>query len=394
MSREVFILSYARTPIGAFQGALKDISAPKLGAIAIKGALDKGGLKPEFVDEVIMGNVLSAGIGQAPARQASIYAGLPESVECLTINKMCGSGLKAVMLGAQSIASGEADVVVAGGMESMSNTPYYLPNGRAGMRLGHGQILDGIIHDGLWDVYNDKHMGNCAEICVDKFGFTREDQDAFARESYKRSLHAIETGAFDNEIVPVDIPQRKGDSKNISTDEEPGRGMPEKFPKLRPAFQKDGTITAANASSINDGSAVCVLISGEKAKELGLNPEFKIVGHGSAAHAPEWFTTAPVKAMNKVFDKTGLNSKNIDLFEINEAFSAVTMAATKEFDLDPKYVNINGGAVSLGHPIGASGSRILITLMNAMSNKNVKTGMASICIGGGEASAIIVERNA
>lgn len=392
MSREVFILSYARTPIGAFQGALKDVTAPKLGAIAIEGAIKKSGLNPELVEEVILGNVLSAGVGQAPARQASIYAGLPESTECITINKMCGSGLKAIMLGAQSIASGDADVVVAGGMESMSNTPYYLPKGRAGHRLGHGQVLDGIIHDGLWDVYNDKHMGNCAEMCADKYNFTREDQDEYATESYKRAVNAINSGAFKNEIVPVEIPQRKGDPKIVDSDEEPGRGMPEKFPKLRPAFQKDGTVTAANASSINDGAAVCVLISGEKAMELGLNPEFKIVGHGSAAQAPEWFTTAPVKAMKKVFDKTDINVENIDLFEINEAFSAVTMAAVKEFNLDSSKVNVNGGAVSLGHPIGASGSRILVTLMNAMSTKNVSKGMASICIGGGEASAIIIER--
>ena len=392
MSREVFILSYGRTPIGAFQGALKDVSAPNLGAVAIKGALKNGGLSPDHVEEVIMGNVLSAGVGQAPARQASIYAGLPENVECLTINKMCGSGLKAVMLGAQSIASGEVDVVVAGGMESMSNAPYYLPKGRTGHRLGHGQVLDGIIHDGLWDVYNDKHMGNCAEMCADKFSFSREDQDAYATESYKRAVNAIENGAFRNEIVPVEIPQRKGDPKIVDTDEEPSRGMPEKFPKLRPAFQKDGTVTAANASSINDGAAACVLISGQKAKELRLKPEFKIVGHGSAAHAPEWFTTAPAKAMKKVFAKTGLTFENIDLFEINEAFSAVTMAAVKEFELDSEKVNVNGGAVSLGHPIGASGSRILVTLMNAMTKKNLSKGMASICIGGGEASAMIIEK--
>ena len=392
MSREVFILSSARTPIGAFQGALKDVTAPKLGAIAINSALQISGLSPESVEEVILGNVLSAGIGQAPARQASIYAGLPNSVECLTINKMCGSGLKAVMLGAQSIASGEVDVVVAGGMESMSNAPYYLLKGRTGHRLGHGQVLDGIIHDGLWDVYNDKHMGNCAEMCADKFSFTREDQDAYATESYKRAVNAIESGEFKDEIVPVEIPQRKGDPKIVNTDEEPGRGVPEKFPKLRPAFQKDGTVTAANASSINDGAAVCVLISGEKAKELGLTPEFKIVGHGSAAQAPEWFTTAPAKAMKKVFDKTGLNVDDIDLFEINEAFSAVTMAAVKEFALDSEKVNVNGGAVSIGHPIGASGSRILVTLMNAMANKNLSKGMASICIGGGEASAMILEK--
>jgi acetyl-CoA C-acetyltransferase len=393
MSREVFILSYARTPIGAFQGALKDVTAPKLGAIAIKGALDKSGLNPNEVNEVIMGNVLSAGVGQAPARQASIYAGLPKNVECLTINKMCGSGLKAIMLGSQAIASGDADIIIAGGMESMSNAPYYLPKGRSGMRLGHGQVLDGIIHDGLWDVYNDQHMGNCAEMCADKYKFSREEQDQFAKESYKRSLNAIEHGLFKNEIVPVEIPQRKGDSIIVDTDEEPGRGMPEKFPKLRPAFQKDGTVTAANASSINDGSAVCILISGEKAKELGLNPEFKIIGHGSSAQAPEWFTTAPAQAMKKVSKKTGVSMNNIDLFEINEAFSVVTMAAVKEFNLDSNKVNINGGAVSLGHPIGASGARILITLMNAMSSKNVKTGMASICIGGGEASAMIVERD-
>jgi len=392
MNREVFILSYARTPIGAFQGALKDISAPKLGSIAIKGALEKSGLSPNEVDEVIMGNVLSAGVGQAPARQASIYAGLPENVECLTINKMCGSGLKAIMLGSQAIASGDADVIIAGGMESMSNAPYYLPKGRTGMRLGHGQVLDGIIHDGLWDVYNDQHMGNCAELCADKFEFSREDQDEFAKESYKRSLNAIENGLFKNEIIPVEIPQRKGDPIIVDTDEEPGRGMPEKFPKLRPAFQKDGTVTAANASSINDGSAVCILISGEKAKELGLNPEFKIRSHSSSAQAPEWFTTAPAKAMKKVSQKTGVSISDIDLFEINEAFSVVTMVAQKEFNLDSKKVNVNGGAVSLGHPIGASGARILITLMNAMSNKNSKTGMASICIGGGEASAMIVER--
>jgi len=392
MNRDVFILSYARTPIGAFQGALKDISAPKLGAIAIKGALEKSGLSPNEVNEVIMGNVLSAGVGQAPARQASIYAGLPENVECLTINKMCGSGLKAIMLGSQAIACGDADVIIAGGMESMSNAPYYLPKGRTGMRLGHGQVLDGIIHDGLWDVYNDQHMGNCAEMCADKYEFSRANQDEFAKESYKRSLNAIESGLFKNEITPVEIPQRKGDSIIVDTDEEPGRGMPEKFPKLRPAFQKDGTVTAANASSINDGSAVCILISGDKAKELGLNPEFKIIGHSSSAQAPEWFTTAPAKAMKKVSQKTGVSISDIGLFEINEAFSVVTMVAQKEFNLDSKKVNVNGGAVSLGHPIGASGARILITLMNAMSNKNTKTGMASICIGGGEASAMIVER--
>jgi len=392
MSREVFILSYARTPIGSFQGVLKDISAPKLGAVAIKGALADGGISSDSIEEVIMGNVLSAGLGQSPARQASIYAGIPEKAESLTINKMCGSGLKAIMLGSQSIASGDIDVVVAGGMESMSNTPYYLPKGRGGYRLGHGQVLDGIINDGLWDVYNDKHMGNCAEICADKFSFTREQQDAYAIESYKRAVTAIDSGAFKNEIVPVEIPQRKGNPKIIYNDEEPFRGMPDKFPKLRPAFQKDGTITAANASSINDGAAACVLISGEKAKELGLKPKFKIVSHGSVAQNPEWFTTAPVKAMRVVLNKAGLDVNNIDLFEVNEAFAVVAMAAIKEFNLDSKKVNVNGGAVSIGHPIGASGSRILVTLMNALTSQNLPRGMASICIGGGEASAMIIEK--
>ena len=392
MSHDVFILSFARTPIGAFKGQLADLSAPKLGAIALKGVLEKASLDFMQIDEVIMGNVLSAGIGQAPARQASIFAGFPNSIECLTINKMCGSGLKAVMLGAQAISCGDADIIVVGGMESMSNTPYYLPPQRAGLRLGHGKVLDGIINDGLWDVYNDKHMGNCAELCAKKYNFSRSAQDSYAMESYARSLNAISNGYFRDEIVKVEFKNRRGETFKIDTDEEPGRGRPEKFAKLRPVFEKEGTVTAANASSINDGAAALVIISGDKAKKLGLNPEFRIVGFDSVAHEPEWFTTAPVKAIKKVSKKTGIGIKDIDLFEINEAFSIVTMVAMHELSLKYEKVNVNGGAVSLGHPIGASGARILCTLLNALKMKNLKRGMASICIGGGEASSMLVER--
>ena len=392
MNRDVFILSFARTPIGAFQGSLNSVTAPYLGAAAIKGALGKSSVDASQIDEVIMGNVLSAGTGQAPARQASIYAGLPDSVECITINKMCGSGLKAVMLGAQAIASGDAEIIIAGGMESMSNTPYYLPGSRGGLRLGHGKVLDGIIQDGLWDVYNDKHMGNCAELCARKFNFSRIEQDSFAAESYARSLNSIVSGFFKDEIIPIEVPQRRGNPVLIDTDEEPGKGRPDKFPKLKPAFEKDGTVTAANASSINDGAAALLIISGDKVKELGLNPDFKILGFQSAAQEPEWFTTAPVNAMKKLSAKTGITFNDIDLFEINEAFSAVTMAAMTELNLHHDKVNVHGGAVSLGHPIGASGARILCTLLSAMNQMDSHRGMASICIGGGEASALLVER--
>jgi acetyl-CoA C-acetyltransferase len=378
--------------LGSFKGALSTVSAPNLGATAIKGALEKCNLDGSHVDEVIMGCVLPAGLGQAPARQSAIYAGIPNDVETLTINKMCGSGLKAIMQGQQSILAGDADVVVAGGMENMSQSPHYLMGSRDGIRLGHGKLIDGMIHDGLWDVYNDQHMGNCAEICAKEYKFSREDQDDFAERSYTRSQDAIANGLFEDEIVPVEVPQRRGEPIIVSTDEEPNRVNFDKMRALRPAFEKDGSVTAGNASTINDGAAVVVLMSEDKAKELGLTPIARIVSQASAAHAPEWFTTAPVKAMNKAIEKAGLTISDIDLFEINEAFAVVTMAAEKDLKLDAEKVNILGGAVSMGHPIGASGARIMCTLLNAMNQEGAKYGMASICIGGGEASAVIVER--
>ncbi len=392
MSKEVVIASSLRTPIGSFQGSLSSVSAPELGSVVIDESLKRAGVSPQHVDEVIMGCVLPAGLGQAPARQAAIYSGLPQSVECLTVNKMCGSGLKAIMLADQAIKAGDADIIVAGGMENMSRTPYYLSKARDGYRLGHGQVTDGIIKDGLWDVYNDIHMGSCAEICAREYRFTREDQDSFAERSYRRSQWAQAEGLFAGEIVPVPVPRRKGDPVIVDKDEEPGRVKFDKMRKLRPAFEKDGTITAANASTLNDGAAASVIMSMDKAVELGIKPIARIVAQASAAQAPEWFTTAPVKAMNKALKKADLSIDDIGLFEINEAFSVVVMAAVREFDLDPEKVNVNGGAVSLGHPIGASGARIVATLLNAMNQKNVRFGMASICIGGGEASAFIVEK--
>jgi len=392
MSKSVVIVSYARTPLGSFKGTLSTISAPHLGATAIKGALEKCNLDGSHVDEVIMGCVLPAGLGQAPARQAAIYAGIPNDVETLTINKMCGSGLKAIMQAQQSILAGDADVVVAGGMENMSQSPHYLIGSRDGIRLGHGELIDGLIHDGLWDVYNNQHMGNCAEICAKEYNFSREDQDDFAERSYTRSQNAIVNGLYEDEIIPVVVPQRRGEAIIVSVDEEPNRVNFDKMRALRPAFEKEGSVTAGNASTINDGAAAIVLMSEEKMKELGLTPIARIISQASAAHAPEWFTTAPVKAMNKAVEKAGLSIADIDLFEINEAFSVVTMAAEKDLNLDSKKVNVLGGAVSMGHPIGASGARIMCTLLNAMNQKGAKRGMASICIGGGEASAVIVEK--
>jgi acetyl-CoA C-acetyltransferase len=392
MSKSVVIVSYARTPLGSFKGTLSTISAPHLGATAIKGALEKCNLDGSHVDEVIMGCVLPAGLGQAPARQAAIYAGIPNDVETLTINKMCGSGLKAIMQAQQSILAGDADVVVAGGMENMSQSPHYLIGSRDGIRLGHGELIDGLIHDGLWDVYNNQHMGNCAEICAKEYNFSREDQDDFAERSYTRSQNAIVNGLYEDEIIPVVVPQRRGEAIIVSVDEEPNRVNFDKMRALRPAFEKEGSVTAGNASTINDGAAAVVLMSEEKMKELGLTPIARIISQASAAHAPEWFTTAPVKAMNKAVEKAGLSITDIDLFEINEAFSVVTMAAEKDLNLDSKKVNVLGGAVSMGHPIGASGARIMCTLLNAMNQKGAKRGMASICIGGGEASAVIVEK--
>ena len=389
---EVVIVSYARTPIGAFGGSLAALSAPQLGSVAIKAALDRAAVAPDKVDEVIMGNVLTAGVGQAPARQAALGAGLPDSVETFTVNKVCGSGLKAVMLAAQAIRCGDAQIVVAGGMESMSNVPYYLPGARTGLRLGHKEVTDGLILDGLWDVYNQVHMGSCAEICAREGAYSRADQDEYTVRSYRRTLAAQDQGRFDQELVPVEVPQRRGDPQVVIKDEEPGKVKFDKIPTLRPVFEKDGTITAANASTINDGAAALVVMSAATALELGITPLARILGQASAAQAPEWFTTAPAKAVRQLLAKTGLTMAEIDLFEINEAFAVVALAALKELDLDPEKVNVNGGAVALGHPIGASGARILVTLLSALEQRDARRGLAAICIGGGEAAALVVER--
>ncbi len=389
---EVVLIAAGRTPVGSFQGALSSLSAPRLGALAIKGVVDRAGINPEQVDEVIMGNVLSAGLGQAPARQAAIFAGLPNDVECLTINKMCGSGLKAVMLAAQAVQVGDARCVVAGGMENMSSAPYLLPKAREGYRLGHGKLIDSMIKDGLWDVYNDMHMGNCAELCAREKKYSREQQDEFAKKSYLKAQHAQSEGWFASEIIPVEVPQRKGEPITINQDEEPGRARFEKMAKLRPAFERDGTITAANASKINDGAAAILLMSREMAEDLNLNPGLRIIAQASAAHAPEWFTTAPTKAIGKVLKKAGMEPGDIDLWEINEAFAPVAMAAIDDFKIDPEKVNVHGGAIALGHPIGASGARILTTLVHALERTRSRTGLATLCIGGGEASAVIIER--
>ena len=385
------IVNAKRTPVGSFQGELSSLSAPELGARVIQNILSTTSISHDIIDEVILGNVLSSGIGQAPARQAAINGGLLNTVECLTINKMCGSGLKAVMLGEQAIKTGDAHVVLAGGMESMTNAPYLLPKARAGFRLGHAKMIDSIIHDGLWDAYNNMHMGNCAELCARDRNYSREGQDAFAIESYERAQKATENGWFNDEIVPINISMRRGDDLTISRDEEPTRAKFEKIPNLRPAFEKEGTITAANASKINDGAATVLMMSETRAHELGLKPLVTIIGHASAAHDPEWFTTAPGKAINKVLDKTGLSANDIDLWEINEAFAPVTMAAMDDFNLPKDKVNIHGGAIAIGHPIGASGARILTTLIHAMRRIDARKGLATLCIGGGEASAIIVE---
>ena len=390
--REVVILSSARTPMGSFSGALKGVHAAQLGATAIRAALERAGVQPEQVDEVIMGSVLTAGMGQAPARQAAIYAGLPHAVPCLTINKVCGSGLKSTMLAAQAIALGDADVVVAGGMENMSQVPYALPKARAGYRMGDGKLVDLLVHDGLWDVYNDFHMGNAGELCARELDISREEQDSFAAESYRRALHAQEEGAFQREIAPVEIPQRKGDPVVFDTDEEPGRGRIDKFPALRPVFDREGSITAANASTFNDGAAAVVLASAEAASRLGLKPIARFVAQGTHAQAPEWFSTAPAKAIEKVLARAEWSQEDVDLFEINEAFSVVTLAAMKELSIDHAKVNVRGGAVALGHPIGASGARLLCTLLHALEDRGESRGLVTLCIGGGEAAAGVVER--
>ncbi|MET0620361.1 MAG: acetyl-CoA C-acetyltransferase [Thermoanaerobaculia bacterium] len=389
--KNLVILSAARTPVGSFLGKLSSLPAPALGSVAIRAALERAGVKPGEVEQVVFGNVLQAGQGQAPARQASLGAGVPDSVPCVTVHKVCGSGMRAVMDVGNAIQAGEYEIAVAGGMESMSNAPYLLEKARTGLRMGNGTLVDSMIKDGLWDPYKDQHMGNCAELCVAKYKFTREEQDAFSLESYKRAQNAAKSGAFADEIAPVEVPQKKGDPLRIDTDEEPFSAPLEKMPTLKPSFQKDGSVTAANSSKINDGAAALVVTSEETARAKGWKPIARIVAHAGVAQAPEWFTTAPVGAIQKLLKKTGLTVADIDLWEINEAFAAVAMAAIKELSLPPDRVNVNGGAVALGHPIGASGARILTTLIHALRKRGKKRGIAAICIGGGEATAMLVE---
>ena len=389
--KNVVIVSAARTPVGSLLGSLSKVKSTDLGAVAIKGAIEKAGIDKSVIDEVIMGCVLPAGLGQAPARQAAIAAGLGTNVGALTINKVCGSGLKSVMLAAQAIMVGDADVVIAGGMESMSGAPHLLPTGRTGTKYGNATMLDHMAYDGLTDAYENGPMGVFADQCATSCGISREDQDAFAVESYKRAQSSIEAGKFKGEIVPVEIPQRKGDPKIVDTDEEPFNVMFDKVGKLRPAFTKEGTVTAANASTINDGAAALVLMSEEKANELGLTAMVRIKAQASAGRKPSEFTTAPIDAIQKVLSKADMAISDIDLFEINEAFAVVTMAANKELNIPNDKVNVHGGSVAIGHPIGASGARILTTLVHAMKQTGAKTGLATLCIGGGEASALIVE---
>jgi acetyl-CoA C-acetyltransferase len=389
--RDVVIVGAVRTPIGSFLGSLSSVPATKLGSIVIEEALKRAGIEKSIVNEVIMGNVLNAGEGQAPARQSALGAGLPETTECMTINKVCGSGLKSVMLASQAIMLGDADVIVAGGMESMSNVPYYLFKSRDGLKMGHQKLIDGMIFDGLWDVYNDFHMGEAAELCAREFNISRKEQDEFSVLSYQRALAAQKEGKFKDEIIAVPVPQRKGDHIVVDTDEEPAKVRFDKIPVLNPVFNKSGTVTAANASSINDGAAAVVLIAEEKSKDLGLQPMAKIKAQASAAKKPEWFTTAPADAIQKCLQKAVLNTSDIDLFEINEAFSVVSLAVNDILGLDISKVNVNGGAVALGHPIGASGTRILVTLLYEMKKRAAHRGLASLCIGGGEASALVIE---
>ena len=388
--KKVVIVSAKRTAIGSFNGVLSSFSSGQLGSFAIKAILEDSNIELNLVDEVIMGNVLMGGQGQAPARQAAIFAGLPNKTECMTINKMCGSGLKSVMLAQQAIALGDADIIIAGGQESMSNAPYLLNNARNGYRLGHGEIKDSIVLDGLWDPYNNIHMGSCAESCARDFSFTREELDNFAIQSYKRAIEANNSGRFREEIYPVKYSSRAGEII-IEKDEEPEKVKFEKIPTLKPVFEKNGVVTAANASSINDGAAALLVMSEEKAKALGLKPLVEIIAQSSAAKAPIEFTTAPADAINKVLNKAGMKITDIGLFEINEAFAVVSLAVNKLLGLSSENVNVNGGAVALGHPIGASGARILVTLIHEMKKRNLEYGLASLCIGGGEASALIVK---
>jgi acetyl-CoA C-acetyltransferase len=388
--KKVVITSAKRTPIGSFSGSLSSLSAAQLGSLAIKGVLEDSKISPELVDEVIMGNVLTGGQGQAPARQAALFAGLPDKTECMTINKMCGSGLKAVMLAAQAIQNEDAEIIIAGGQESMSNAPYILDKARSGYRLGNGEIVDSMVKDGLWDVYNNIHMGNCAESCAKDFQFKREELDEFAINSYKKALEAIKNNKFKDEIIDVKVKVGREETI-VNTDEEPSKVKFDKIPSLRPVFDKNGVVTAANASSINDGGAALLVMSEEKAKALGLKPLVEIVAQSSAAKAPIKFTTAPADSINKVLKKANLKLSDIDLFEINEAFAVVSLANNKILGLNKDIVNVNGGAVALGHPIGASGARILVTLIHEMKKRKSNYGLASLCIGGGEASALIVK---
>ncbi len=390
--KEVVITGAARTAAGSFLGALAGIPAPKLGAIAIAEAVSRSGIRKEEVEQVIMGNVLSAGVGQAPARQAGIFAGIPVSAGAMTINKMCGSGLKSVMLAAQAVATGEFEVVAAGGMESMSQAPYLLTRGRTGYRLGNDTIYDHMMIDGLIDAYKGIHMGNCAELLSREHRISRGDQDEYAATSYRRALGAIQGGKFEKEVVGVEIPQRKGEPLVFRVDEEPGRGNIDKFPSLKPVFEKGGTVTAGNASTINDGGAAVIVMSAETAGTKGIKPMARIVGYATASVEPVWFTVAPIDAIRKLLQKTGMNKDQVGLFEINEAFSSVAIAAIRGLELDPERVNVHGGAVALGHPVGASGAKILTTLLYAMEDRGERYGIASLCIGGGEAVAMLVER--
>ncbi len=391
MNKKVVIVSAARTPIGSFMGALSTVSASHLGAAAIKGALEKINLDPQLIDEVIMGNVVQAGVGQAPARQAALYAGLPNTVIATTVNKVCASGMKAVMQGAQAIMSGDAEIVIAGGMENMSMIPHYI-HMRNGNKFGPATMIDGMQKDGLTDAYDNNAMGVCADMCATEYNISREEQDKFAVQSYERSAKAWESGKFDNEVVPVAVPQRRGEPIMVAKDEEYTNVKLDKIPALNPAFTKEGTVTAANASTINDGAGAVILMSEDKAKEMGLKPLAYIKGYADAAQEPKWFTTAPAKALPKALDKAGISVSDVDFFEFNEAFSVVGLANTKILGLNNDKVNVNGGAVSLGHPLGCSGVRIIITLINVLEQNNAKIGAAAICNGGGGASAIVIER--
>jgi acetyl-CoA C-acetyltransferase len=385
------ILSAARTPIGAFQGVFGELPAPQLGARALAGAIERAGIAPGQLDQVYLGNVLTAGVGQAPARQAALAAGCPPSTGAVTVGKVCGSGMRAVMTAANDLRCGDYRLAAAGGMESMSRAPYLAPAAREGLRLGHGELIDSMINDGLWDPYGNVHMGSCAEACVDRYSFSREQQDAYSLESYRRARTAAESGVVADEIVPVEVPRRKGEPITIDRDEEPSRVDLDNISRLRPAFEKDGTVTAGNASKINDGAAALILTTAEHAAELGARPMARLVAQASAAQEPEWFTTAPILAARKVLERAGLEAAEIDLWEVNEAFAAVAMAFLRDLELPHERVNVRGGAVALGHPIGCSGARILVTLLHAMRERRARWGCAAICLGGGEATAVVVE---